>query len=225
MSPLQLVITLLNRAKEVCSSEALLNAEISKILTDLKDNDYPRHFVHNILREWKQGKPINQSPKQHFKQTMVIPYVKGLSEKFRKDVKDIGIKVYFRNPKNLGAILKPNKINDPFKISGIIYKVPCCDCNQFYIGESGRTWYERSKEHHRDIKNKNLNNSLYTLMAQTKHQIDWNNVSILDFLKQKHERKTLEGMYIQKYKKLTFNLFKGCNVPSYTNKQVHKALK
>jgi len=95
----------------------------------------------------------------------------------------------------------------------------------FYIGESGRTWNERKTEHCRDIKNKNPNNSIYMHMAQTNHQVDLNNVCILDLSKKKHERKSLESIYIQKYKELAFNLMKKSNVPRYTYKQIFNALK
>ena len=54
----------------------------------------------------------------------------------------------------------------------------------------------------------------------TSHTIDWENVSIIEFVKQKYNRKVLESLYIEKYKNVAFNLEKSCKVPCFTAKKM-----
>ena len=34
----------------------------------------------------------------------------------------------------------------------VVYKIPCLDCTGVYIGETGRSFKTRPKEHQRDVK-------------------------------------------------------------------------
>ena len=44
-----------------------------------------------------------------------------------------------------------DKINK-FDQRGVVYKIPCLDCTGVYIGEIGRSFKTRRKEHQRDVK-------------------------------------------------------------------------
>ena len=44
-----------------------------------------------------------------------------------------------------------DKINK-FDQRGVVYKIPCSDCTGVYIGETGRSFKTRRKEHQRDVK-------------------------------------------------------------------------
>ena len=44
-----------------------------------------------------------------------------------------------------------DKINK-FDQRGVVYKTPCLDCTGVYIGETGRSFKTRRKEHQRDVK-------------------------------------------------------------------------
>jgi hypothetical protein len=152
--------------------------EREKIFKELKQNGYPCYFINNTFKEWENNTRNTNRGKNPTGQIIVIPYVQGISEKFREDVRDLNIRVYFKNPRNLA--MKLNKTDNKKTMANtscIIYKVPCNDCSKFYIGETGRTWGERMKEHKRDILNKNKNNSIYVHTAGEKHNIEfWTHV-------------------------------------------------
>ena len=41
---------------------------------------------------------------------------------------------------------------------GVVYEVPCGECNKVYIGKMGRNVKERVKEHKYVVKKRNMNN-------------------------------------------------------------------
>ena len=69
-----------------------------------------------------------------------IPYVKGIGEQIRKVCNKEGIQVTFCSHRTLRTILKNVKPSWPdTDIKGVVYRIPCKDCDGTYIGETGRT--------------------------------------------------------------------------------------
>ena len=68
---------------------------------------------------------------------IVVPYIQGIGESWKNicTIKDLLV-----HPKDRGTILQK---------SGVIYRFRCgkVDCDEEYIGESGRTFAERFREH------------------------------------------------------------------------------
>ena len=70
---------------------------------------------------------------------LVVPYIQGTSEKFKKLCKFKGIQVYFKGTYTLRTQLVTPKDKDPkLQKSGIIYhyKGPHINCTEAYIGET-----------------------------------------------------------------------------------------
>ena len=81
---------------------------------------------------------------------MVVPYVKGLSEGIQNVCRKHGVQVYCKGGNTIKSLLMTPKDKDPItKKSGIICRYKCnrVDCDDEYIGESSRTFGERSREH------------------------------------------------------------------------------
>ena len=81
---------------------------------------------------------------------LVVPYIYGLSEKFKKTCKNKGIQVHFKGTNTIKTLLMAPKDRDnKHEKSGIIYKFKCphVNCPEEHIGESGRTLGDRVKEH------------------------------------------------------------------------------
>ena len=61
-----------------------------------------------------------------------------------------GVQVHFKGGQTIKSLLMAPKDNDPITSkSGVIYRYQCNEqgCGEEYIGESGRTFAERFKEH------------------------------------------------------------------------------
>ena len=64
---------------------------------------------------------------------------------------------------------------------GVIYKIPCHDCYQVYIEETGRTLITRLKEPQRHCKYGGTDKSAVALHTRTNNYcIDWDSSSIID---------------------------------------------
>ena len=84
------------------------------------------------------NKPINRSH-------IVIPYVPGICKSIKKIGKKHGVAVYFKGGRTLKNILvSPKDKDEMVNKNSVIYSY-CCgeiDCDEEYIGESGRTFGE-----------------------------------------------------------------------------------
>ena len=90
-------------------------------------------------------------------------------------------------------------LSPPESRSGVVYCIPCLDCECTYVGQSGRSLTVRLQEHKRAVKARDIDMSALaehtTLTGQT---IDWDNASILNSSQQYYQRLYLESWYIHK---------------------------
>ena len=79
---------------------------------------------------------------------IVIPYTKGTAESIKHICSKYGIQVHCKGNSTIKQILMKPKDTDPkdSKSGLIYYKCPQLDCNEEYIGETGRTLGERRRE-------------------------------------------------------------------------------
>ena len=76
----------------------------------------------------------------------------------------------------------------------VVYKIPCTNCSWCYIGETGRAFNTRKKEHLRNIKTAAKGSRIAYHAWSNNHVIDFENASIIDkgtF----RTRKTLEAWH------------------------------
>ena len=82
--------------------------------------------------------------------SMVVPYIQGLGEKFKRTCNKQGFQVHFKGTNTIKQLLMAPKYKDSkLQKSGAIYKYKCLqiNCTDEYIGESGGTFGDRYKEH------------------------------------------------------------------------------
>ena len=95
----------------------------------------------------------------------------------------------------IGNLLRktPGKI---FNRQGGIYQIPCKDCDQIYIGETGKDLQTRIKQHQQDFKSHKENNANFIHWLENGHTIDWNAAAMLKQCNQSSKRKVLEAAKI-----------------------------
>ena len=64
--------------------------------------------------------------------------------------------------------------------TNVIYKIPCGDCSWCYIGETGRAFNTRKKEHLRNVKTAAKGSRIANHVWANSHAIDFDNASIID---------------------------------------------
>ena len=155
--------TLAHRAKVASSSQDRLDKELQHIKTALQAhqflnwalNQWHHRFINN--NQGNNNNPTNNNNNTNQDNnttkrntTLVVPFIPGISEKFKKLCKVKGIQVHYKGTNTLRTLLGNPKDKDPkTNKTGIIYhyKCPHINCPEAYIGESGRPLGDRVKEH------------------------------------------------------------------------------
>jgi len=86
------------------------------------------------------------------KGVVVVPYLKGLSEAFARILKSHCIITANRPHRTLRnfVVHQKDKVKDEEK-TALIYHVPCKNCSSSYVGETGRKFGLRIKEHKKEV--------------------------------------------------------------------------
>ena len=103
-----------------------------------------------------------------------LPYIQGVSERIDRGCRQLGFRVVFKSGHKLGQSLMRAKtaVKDEVK-KGVVYEVPCGECEQVYIGETGRNLREKLKEHQYAVKKENSKNGIAAHTCQQQHAVDW----------------------------------------------------
>jgi predicted GIY-YIG superfamily endonuclease len=119
---------------------------------------------------------------------MSIPYVQGLSEKIRRLARPFGLHLVFRRGRRYRDMLLRTKPPMPeYDTKNVVYQIPC-NCGKVYVGETGRPWQTRIKEHKANIRLGKLEGNLLAQHAwDTGHTILFQNSKIL--LKERHAKR------------------------------------
>ena len=100
----------------------------------------------------------------------LVPVYPVISEKIKRICSKVGIRVMFRSGRTLRSLLtKVKPRTDPTDATGVVYRIPCMDCDRSYIGETCRTLDVRLKEHQRCCRNLESQRSLRCVKDRGQH--------------------------------------------------------
>jgi hypothetical protein len=105
-----------------------------------------------------------------------------------------------------------DKVKDNEK-SGLVYQIPCKNCEFSYIGETKRSFPTCLGEHKADVQKMNtMTNALAYHAWEKDHNIDWDKSMILKYEENYQKRMCYEACYI-KTTKDALNRNLGVNIP------------
>ena len=127
----------------------------------LRDNNYPLHFIqscksyHNAPRRDSSNDVTSSASVPTTSNFVVLPYVRGISERISRVLRNNGIKVGYK-PLNAMRTCFPRPKDKPstLRSRGVVHKVGCVDCNFVYYGQT-----EPCKQGHRRAVRVGDNNS------------------------------------------------------------------
>jgi len=146
---------------------------------------------------------------------VVVPYVKGLSEAFARILKSHGIATANRPHWTLqNFVVRPkDKVKDEAKTE-LIYRVPCKNCSSSYVGETGRKFSLRIKEHKKEVDSFTAGTQTQASRAressvthksaiidhavEENHVTDWDKAKVVDREAQQQTRWLKEGIWTRK---------------------------
>ena len=166
--------TLAHRAKVVSSNQKPLNKELEHIRMTLHCFHFPTWAINKLQQNFQHrhcntnepttadnqntnnnnnnGSILNNN--NHKNISMVVPYIQGLGERFKRTCNWKGIQVHFKGSNTIRTLLMAPKVKDTrLQKTGVIYKYRCptINCPEEYIGESSRAFWDRLKEHLRSL--------------------------------------------------------------------------
>ena len=81
--------------------------------------------------------------------------------------------------------------------SGVVYEIPCDDCEQVYVGQTDRSFACRLKEHRRAFKSiDDMRSAVAEHSFNSGHAINWDNARVIDTCHHYYTRIFLESWYI-----------------------------
>ena len=200
---LGVVRTLFDRANSLTTEEEDKKKEMESIKSALRVCGYPEWAFKkvedmmkgNTKKEKKDPKKKDQEKQRQ--KLITLPYVEGLSETAARIFKKYHISCAFKPGNTIRQqLFKLKDKADPMKMSDAIYQIECKDCEQMYIGETGRPLQIRIAEHRKEAEEVTRNKkftrsqrisslsedykSAVAEHAATKnHSLDWDNIKSL----------------------------------------------
>ena len=136
-----------------------------------------------------------------------LPYVKGTSEKIGKICAKFGLHPVFRQHNTLRSILTRVKDPQKHKDKGVVYRIPCGECSEVYIEETGRPLKMRITEHKRAVDRSDMKNANAVHSEVLNHAISWEDCTVVDREKRVKERRIKESIHIKRSR--SYNLDSG----------------
>jgi hypothetical protein len=175
----------------------------------LRRNEYPIKIITNVIRKHvkrmdemaqKEKVEVESVPKKLI--YLVLPYYEGAEEIKNKLVQLIetsfpcvNLRLMFKANNTIQNFFSYKDKIDKDLRSNIIYTVQCLDCKKNYIGKTTRHFYTRKHEHMTDKES-----TVFKHFNETKHQMDWENMEILDSARDDYRLRLKEMLYINKLK-------------------------
>jgi hypothetical protein len=114
---------------------------------------------------------------------MYIPYVKGVSEKFKHIGNRYNIRTFFKTKHTL-------------QTTQCIFSIPC-ECGSSYIGETGRPLAVRLREHRHNLQQGLVEESKLAQHAYEEgHRVGWDDARVLEIESNSRYRKYKESAHM-----------------------------
>ena len=184
--------TLVKRAHEV-SDQTHLQGELEHIRHVLKCNNYPTHKISTELP------PPRGSPEHQPKSRVVLPYLGAASHKIQRILKEADVEVRHSSSTKLQSILFTHKDKRLSKDLPGVYRIPC-ECGKVYIGETGRSFATRLKEHKTHGRRDEREKSAIIHHAHTcEHRVLWDESKLITQVPHWYQRRVWIALEIQSH--------------------------
>lgn len=194
----------IHRLINIPLSEQNYNKELNIIKQLAVNNGYQASMIDQIINKKQYNKAINlafpvlKSNKIEYK---TLTYNGDITDKVNKLLKKQNFKVAYRTNNKLGTLIKNNKNKTGKNQKCGVYKLKCGSCSKIYIGQTGRSFGKRIKEHKTSFNKKHSNSHYAIHLNSEQHNFD-ENFEILHLENKSKKLNLLESMEINKCKRL-----------------------
>ncbi|XP_037028790.1 uncharacterized protein LOC119069023 [Bradysia coprophila] len=172
----------------------------------LSENGYPKRFINDMIQQtkakfnpYKPDENLHKEGKDRYNMA-AIPYVSGLFEHLKFEMKKHDIKLVAKADNNLKMSIF-SRVKDKTPIlqqAGVVYEIPCT-CEKRYLGMTGQLLGKRTYQHKHAIETGDEGHSgLCEHAIQTGHKPRWSGVRIVYKENNWKKRAILETIAIKK---------------------------
>ena len=184
--------------------------ELETISEIAHNNGFPTNTIQKLQNKIKRKIKINRSTQKNIavdrenknkKKRAIFRYHSPAIRKTTNLFQKTDIKIVFKTPNTTYKLLQGNQLTEQYESDGI-YGIKCCTCNQWYIGQTGRSLSTRHKEHIRYIR-QNQTTSAYAMhILNNNHEYGpiTETMRLLKHCKKSTTMNCWEDLFIQKYK-------------------------
>ena len=101
-----------------------------------------------------------------------------MAHRLRRVFRRAGVQAVFRPTAPLRNFISRRK-PDSLPKKGLVYRIPCSQCEWSYIGETGRTLTDRLSEHRRAVRNFSTSSEISNHVLSSDHVMNWDGAKIL----------------------------------------------
>ena len=189
-----------SRAEKVCHVSKRLT-EFSHLRNVFTANGYPDRLVRSIL----PGQPTTTSTRsmtatgEPAPKLLFLPYIAGVTDRIERVCRPFGIRVIcgYRG-KMREALVKVKQPTPELDKKGVVYEVPCGECNHVYIGETGRTQRKWLTEHRAAVKKCDHKNGIAVHAWKSGHQVEWESAKVKEVAPNLAHRRIVEALHIHR---------------------------
>jgi hypothetical protein len=190
------VKTLHYRARQICSNAPAFQTEVDYLKCVFKANNYPASSVHKCLVASSNG----EARLQQLHRRIVLPYVSGCSERIARVLKQFDIFTVYKPFNKLSSIFRLPK--DPLPenaVCGVVYEIPCADCEKVYVGQTGNSLATRLQQHRAACRNHQPEKSaLAEHSLNVSHRVHWSGARVLAREANWRQRLFLEAVHTKR---------------------------
>lgn len=143
------------RARVLCSKENV-ESELENVEKVFVANGFDRREVKEKMKKKTEQSEIESETgdrqEEHKRGAISVPYVKGVSEQFRRIINQHGFRTAFKSGLKVNEI--QNRAKKPLgdRKRELVYKIECGCGEGVYIGQTKQRWNERRKQHSDNIR-------------------------------------------------------------------------
>ena len=200
------------RSLRICSPE-YLDDELDFIYCSFLKLAYPRDVLNKALVKAKSThfRPKTRSRDIDDVKYLSVPFLPSLNcINNHRLARSYNTKLVFRYSNRIRSNLVHNS---SIKKSCGVYKIPCNDCDKFYLGETSRSFDVRLKEHKRAIQYFDNTNALAQHCMTSGHSIDFNGFEVVSYCNDFRIRRVVESSFIKVNQSNVLNMNSGFHQP------------
>lgn len=202
--------SMIHRLLSIPLNEKDFLKELNIIKQIAVNNGYNVDIVNSILNKKKYKKALElifpRQQKNNQERYSVITYIGETSNKIGSVLtKKLNINVAFKTNNTLSKHIKNNKSKTDKEQKSGVYKLNCENCECTYIGQTGRNFKKRIKEHFTSFITEKSDSNYANHLIESEHQFN-KNFEILHMEKKGYKLNLLESLEINKLKNTNYLL-------------------